>query len=94
MELVIRARKKRLWIQILFSAMRQVGLGVGPLQGHAGKEADVEIEEDSADKKEYTLGLASRHKRSFSLAMDQTKLPIDTGQRLVLGAMKLAVITC
>ena len=31
--------------------------GVGPLQDHAVKEADVTIREDSADKKEDTLGL-------------------------------------
>ena len=69
-------------------------LGPGPLQDHADKKADVEIEEDSADKKEEILGLASRHKRSISLAMDQTRLPIDTGQRIALGAMELVVFTC
>ena len=67
-------------------------LGRGPLQEHAGKEADVEIGE--ADKKEDIPGLISRHTKSIPLAMDQTRLPIDTGPRLVLQAIKLAVFTC
>ena len=72
---------------------RQYPRAAGPLQDHTGKKADVEIREDSADKKEDSSGLFSRHKRSFPLAMDQTRLPTDTGRRLVLGAMKLAVFT-
>ena len=67
---------------------RRYHLVAGPLRDHAGKEADVEIEEDSADKRENISGLDSRHKRSIPLAMDHAMLPIDARQRLVLGDIK------